>query len=37
MRNYTRGENARITAGAVAALVMVAWLAILALAFLVMG
>ena len=37
MRNYTPGDNAKITAGAVAALVMVAWLAVIALAFLVMG
>ena len=37
MRNYTPGDNAKITAGAVAALVMVAWLAVIALAFLAMG
>lgn len=37
MRNYTPGDNAKITAGAVAALVMVAWFAILALTFLSMG
>jgi hypothetical protein len=37
MRNYTPGDNAKITAGAVAALVMVAWLAIIALALLAMG
>lgn len=37
MRNYTPRDNAKITAGAVAALVMVAWFAILALTFLAMG
>jgi hypothetical protein len=37
MRNYTPGDNAKITAGAVAALVMVAWLAIVALALLAIG
>jgi hypothetical protein len=37
MRNYSPGDKARITAGAVAALVMVVWLAVIALAFLVMG
>jgi hypothetical protein len=37
MRNYTPGDKAKITAGAVAALVMVVWLAVIALAFLVMG
>jgi len=36
MRNYTPGDNAKITAGAVAALVMVAGLSIFALAFLAM-
>ena len=34
MRDYTSKEKAKITAGAVAALVIVAWLAILALALL---
>ena len=34
MGNYTQREKAKITAGAVAALVIVAWLAILALALL---
>ena len=34
MRGYTLKEKAKITAGAVAALVIVAWLAILALALL---
>jgi hypothetical protein len=34
MRSYTVKEKAKITAGAVAALVIVAWLAILALALL---
>ncbi len=37
MPNYFLRENARITAGAVAALVIVAWLAIIALAFLSLG
>jgi hypothetical protein len=37
MRNYTPGDNAKITAGAVAALVMVAWLAVIAFALLAMG
>jgi hypothetical protein len=37
MPNYFLRENARITAGAVAALVLVAWLAIIALAFLSLG
>jgi hypothetical protein len=34
MRAYTLEEKARITAGAVTALVIVAWLAIIALALL---
>jgi hypothetical protein len=34
MRAYTLKEKAKITAGAVAALVIVAWLAIIALALL---
>jgi hypothetical protein len=34
MRDYTFKEKARITAGAVAALVVVGWLAVLATAFL---
>jgi hypothetical protein len=34
MHNYTPKEKAKITAGAVAALVIVAWLAIFALALL---
>jgi hypothetical protein len=34
MRDYTLKEKAKITAGAVAALVIVAWLAIFALALL---
>jgi hypothetical protein len=34
MRDYTLKEKAKITAGAVAALVIVAWLAIIALALL---
>jgi hypothetical protein len=34
MRGYTLKEKAKITAGAVAALVIVAWLAIFALALL---
>jgi hypothetical protein len=34
MRDYTLEEKAKITAGAVTALVIVAWLAILALALL---
>jgi hypothetical protein len=34
MRGYTRKEKARITAGAVAALVITGWLVVLALAFL---
>jgi hypothetical protein len=34
MRSYTPKEKAKITAGALAALVIVAWLAILALALL---
>jgi hypothetical protein len=34
MRSYTLKEKAKITAGAVVALVIVAWLAILALALL---
>jgi hypothetical protein len=34
MRGYTTKEKGRITAGAVAALVITGWLAVLALAFL---
>jgi len=34
MRSYTLQEKAKITAGAVAALVIVGWLAIIALALL---
>jgi len=34
MRDYTSRERAKITAGAVAALVTVAWLALIALALL---
>jgi hypothetical protein len=34
MRSYTLKEKAKITAGAVAALVIVAWLTIIALALL---
>jgi hypothetical protein len=34
MRNYTPGENAKITAGAVAAVVVVGWLAVIGLALL---
>jgi hypothetical protein len=34
MRNYTLGEKATITAGAVVALVIVAWLAVVGLALL---
>jgi hypothetical protein len=34
MRDYTFKEKARITAGTVAALVVVGWLAVLATAFL---
>jgi hypothetical protein len=34
MRDYTLREKAKITAGAVAALVIVAWLAVIALALL---
>jgi hypothetical protein len=34
MRAYTFSEKARITAGAVAALVIVGWLLVLAIAFL---
>jgi hypothetical protein len=34
MRDYTAKEKARITAGAVAALVITGWVAVLALAFL---
>jgi hypothetical protein len=34
MRGYTTKEKAKITGGAVAALVIVGWLAILAIAFL---
>ena len=34
MRAYTSREKARITAGAVAALVIVGWLLVLAIAFL---
>ena len=34
MRDYTFKEKARITAGAVTALVVVGWLAVLATAFL---
>jgi hypothetical protein len=34
MRGYTAKEKAKITAGAVAALVIVGWLAVLAIAFL---
>ena len=37
MRGYTLKEKAKITAGAVAALVIVAWLAIIALALLSAG
>lgn len=37
MRNDTAGDKAKITAGAVTALVIVAWLAIIALAFLATG
>jgi hypothetical protein len=37
MFDYTRKEKARIIAGAVAALVIVAWLAIIALALLSSG
>ena len=37
MRNDTPGDKAKITAGAVTALVIVAWLAIIALAFLATG
>ena len=37
MRSYTLKEKAKITAGAVAALVIVAWLAIIALALLSAG
>ena len=37
MRDYTIKEKARITAGAVAALVIVAWLAIFALALMSAG
>jgi hypothetical protein len=33
MRPYTRKEKAKITAGAVAALVITGWLAVLALGF----
>jgi hypothetical protein len=34
MRGYTTKEEAKITAGAVAAMVVVGWLAVLAIAFL---
>jgi hypothetical protein len=34
MRDYTRKERAKITAGAVTALVIVAWLSVIALALL---
>jgi len=34
MHDYTSKEKAKITAGAVTALVIVAWLAVIALAFL---
>jgi len=34
MRGYTAKEKAKITAGAVAAIVIVGWLAVLAIAFL---
>jgi hypothetical protein len=37
MRGYTLKEKAKITAGAVAALIIVAWLAIIALALLSAG
>jgi hypothetical protein len=37
MRNYAPGDKAKIAAGAVTALVIVAWLAIIALAFLATG
>jgi hypothetical protein len=37
MRSYTLKEKAKITAGAVAALVIVAWLAVIALALLSAG
>jgi hypothetical protein len=37
MRDYTPKEKAKITAGAVTALVVVAWLAIFALALLLVG
>jgi hypothetical protein len=34
MRDYTTGERLKITAGAISALVIVAWLAVLTMAFL---
>jgi len=34
MRGYTNKEKARITAGAVASLVIVGWLVVIAIAFL---
>jgi hypothetical protein len=34
MRNYTAGEKLKITAGAVASLVIVGWIVVLAIAFL---
>ena len=37
MEDYTPKEKARITAGAVTALVIVAWLAVIALALLSVG
>jgi hypothetical protein len=37
MRGYTTKEKAKITAGAVVALVIVGWLAVLAIAFLSAG
>ena len=37
MRDYTFKEKARITAGAVAALVIVGWLAVFALAMMAAG
>jgi hypothetical protein len=37
MRDYTLQEKAKITAGAVAALVIVAWLVVIALALLSAG
>ncbi len=37
MREYTRKEKARITAGTVAALVIVGWLAVIAVALMSAG